>query len=156
MALRPSDAFLSDPLLPHEQLRGAVTQQRFALVKLGYKPGPVLSGRKGVVLPGWTEVRTDLDTVGKWAQERPGELSTGIRTKDTPGIDIDIHDAAVAEEVKRIFLALLCEGGRRGSILERVGQPPKRLIPVRCDKPFKKQSVTFASPDGTIHKVEVL
>jgi hypothetical protein len=42
------------------------------------------------------------------------------------------------------------------AILERTGQPPKVLIPFQCDGPFKKIATKFETPDGTLHKVEVL
>src|SRR5262249_45803035 len=45
---------------------------------------------------------------------------------------------------------------RKARSLKRVGQPPKRLIPLRCVTPFKKISATFQAPDGVVHKVEVL
>jgi len=131
----------------------AVTQRRIGLVKRGYKPIPILSGRKRPALPGWEQAPADLDAVTAWADERPGELSTGIRTSDTPGFDIDIRDERVADEVQQALLNMISGGG---TILKRVGQPPKRLIPFRCVTPFKKMSATFKAPDGTVHKVEVL
>src|SRR5262245_2605155 len=153
MALHTGDPFLASPPLPIEQLSAAVTQRRVKLVTLGYQPIPVLSGRKRPALPGWEEARTDLETVSAWADGRPGELSTGIRTSDTPGFDIDIRDEKVADEVQQALLNMISGGG---TILKRVGQPPKRLIPFRCVTPFKKMSATFKAPDGAVHKVEVL
>src|SRR5262249_42283179 len=153
MALHTDDPFLASPPLPHEQLGMSVTQRRIGLVKRGYKPIRILSGRKRPALPAWEQAATDLDAVTAWADERPGELSTGIRTSDTPGFDIDIRDEKVADEVQQSLLNMISGGG---TILKRVGQPPKRLIPFRCITPFKKMSATFKAPDGTVHKVEVL
>src|SRR5262245_31770351 len=76
-----------------------------------------------------------------------------MRTSDTPGFDIDIRDERVADEVQQALLNMISGGG---TILKRVGQPPKRLIPFRCVTPFKKMSATFKASDGTVHKVEVL
>src|SRR5262249_57417677 len=45
---------------------------------------------------------------------------------------------------------------QQGTVLKRVGLPPKRLIPFRCVTPFKKISATFKAPDGVTHRVEVL
>ena len=43
------------------------------------------------------------------------------------------------------------------SLLVRFGQPPKRLIPFRCETPFTKIMVRFKAPDNdTMHKIEVL
>jgi len=146
------DPFLALPPLPHERLRTAVTARRIALVKLGHEPIPVLSGRKRPALPGWESTPINLDTVSTWADDRPGELSTGIRTSKTPGFDIDIRDPGVADQVEQARLNM-CPPG---PVLKRTGLAPKRLIPFRCATPFKKMSATFKAPDGTVHKVEVL
>jgi hypothetical protein len=53
MALCSHDPFLASPPLPHEQLRIAVTARRVALLKLGYEPIPVMSGRKRPPLNDW-------------------------------------------------------------------------------------------------------
>src|SRR5262245_56103905 len=152
MALHNEDPFLASPPLTHERLRAAVTARRIALVKLGHEPIPVLSGRKRPALPGWESAPINLDSADVWADERPGELSTGIRTSKTPGFDIDIRDADVADQVERALLNM----APPGPVLKRTGLAPKRLIPFRCTTPFKKMSATFEAPDGTVHRVEVL
>jgi hypothetical protein len=143
--------------MPHEKLRVSVTQRRVALVKLGYEPIPVQSGRKRPAMGGWQKVRIVIthveDTVTPWADQYPGALSTGIRTRYTPGLDLDIRDQDVADQVEQALLDMLPNGGK---ILKRTGLPPKRLIPFRCTTPFKKISATFKAPDDVVHKVEVL
>jgi hypothetical protein len=134
MALRTDDPFLASPPIPHEKLRVIITQRRVALVKLGFEPIPVMSGRAAI--SGWQKVRIaishDEDTVSPWADQYPGALSTGIRTAFTPGFDIDIRDQDVADQVEQALLNILPNGG---TILKRTGLPPKRLIPLRCRKP---------------------
>jgi hypothetical protein len=148
--------FLADPPLPHERLRIAVTARRIAAVKLGYEPIPIVSGRKKPAMNGWTDVHItippDEDIITPWTDTYPNALSTGIRTRFTPGIDIDIRDAKVADLIQAALIELLPQG----TILTRVGQPPKRLIPCRCTTPFNKIGTTFKSPDGVAHKVEIL
>jgi hypothetical protein len=153
MALRNDDPFAASPPLPHEQLRIAVTARRIRYVKLGYEPIPILSGRKRPLLDNWSEIPIDLEAASAWANDRPGELSTGIRTRYTPGFDIDIYHPAVADQVQQALLNMIPQ---QGTILVRVGLPPKRLIPFRCATPFKKISAAFKAPDGVAHKVEVL
>jgi RecA-family ATPase len=158
MALRTDDPFLTSPPLPHEQLRLAVTARRLAYVRLGYEPIPILSGRKRPAMNGWQDVRItippdDEDVITPWADTYPGALSTGIRTRYTPGFDIDIRDQDVADQVERALLNMIPQ---QGTVLKRVGLPPKRLIPFRCVTPFKKISATFKAPDDVVHKVEVL
>src|SRR5262245_21779277 len=152
MSLYNDDPFSASPPLPHEHLRIAVTARRIRYVTLGYEPIPILSGRKRPVLERWQEVPIDLAAVGAWANDRPGELSTGIRTRYTPGFDIDILDQHVADQVQQALLNMIPQG----TVLVRVGLPPKRLIPLRCTTPFKKIAAVFKAPDGTSHKVEVL
>jgi hypothetical protein len=59
--------------------------------------------------------------------EAPGELSTGIRTRYTPGFDIDIRDADVADQVQQALLNLLPQG----TLLKRVGLAPRRSLRAR-------------------------
>jgi len=89
MALPNTDPFSVRPPLPHEQLRIKVTERRRRYLTLGYEPIPIISGRKRPALDDWRKTKLDLDTVSAWANDRPAELSTGIRTKYTPGFDID-------------------------------------------------------------------
>ena len=157
MPLRPDDPFLASPPLTHEQLRNVVTARRMALLKLGYEPIPILSGRKRPVVNGWQDMPITIppleeDVITPWAETFPGALSTGVRTRRTPGFDIDIRDRDVADEVEQALLNMLSGG----TILKRTGLPPKRLIPCRCAAPFKKVAAQFKAPDGVVHKVEVL
>src|SRR5262249_60551224 len=157
MALQTDDPFFASPPLPHDRLLIAFPSRRVAYVKLGYEQIPILSGRKRPAINGWQDVRItippDEDVITPWAQSHPGALSTGIRTRYTPGFDIDIRDQDVADQVQHALLNMVPQ---QGTILVRVGQPPKRLIPFRCATPFKKISVTFKAPDDVVHKVEVL
>jgi Bifunctional DNA primase/polymerase, N-terminal len=95
----------------------------------------------------------DEDVITPWAEAHPGALSTGIRTRYTPGFDIDIRDPDVADQVEQALLNMIPQ---QGTVLKRVGLPPKRLIPFRCVTPFKKVSATFKAPDDVVNKVEVL
>jgi putative DNA primase/helicase len=157
MALQTDDPFLASPPLTHERLRIAVTARRIAYLKLGYEPIPILSSRKRPAISGWQDVRItippDEDVITPWADTHPGALSTGIRTRYTPGFDIDIHDPDLAEQVEQALLNMIPQ---QSTILKRVGLPPKRLIPFRCETPFKKIITTFKSPNDVVHKVEVL
>jgi hypothetical protein len=163
VALHTDDPFLASPPLTHEKIRSIVTARRVALMKLGYEPIPIMSGRKRPPMNGWGDLRItispDEDVITPWADQYPGALSTGIRTRYTPGADIDIRDQDVADQVERALLNMLPNGG---TILKRTGLPPKRLIPFRCITPFKKISAAFKAPktpkapDGVVHKVEVL
>jgi len=59
----------------------------------------------------------------------------------------------VADQVEQALLNMIPQ---QGTVLKRVGLPPKRLIPFRCTTPFKKIAATFKAADDVVHKVEVL
>src|SRR5262249_35107174 len=152
VALHNDNPFAASPPLTHEQLRAAVTIRRVRYFTLGYEPIPIISGRKRPALDGWQEVKLNLDTIRTWGDARPGELSTGIRTRFTPSFDIDIRDAGMTDQIQQVLLNLLPQG----TILKRTGQAPKRLIPCRCTTPFDKISLHFKSPDNVLHGIDVL
>jgi hypothetical protein len=88
----------------------------------------------------------------------PFALNTGIRTKFTPAIDIDIMDPEVAEAVEE----LACETfGEHGVTPCRIGRPPKRALLLRTDEPFKKPVRLFIPTNGIYDpakppKIEIL
>src|SRR6516165_4155493 len=94
----------------------------------------------------------DIGEATAWSDTYPGATNTGIRTTLAPAVDIDVRDAEVADRIELVLRAAFPDA----RLLVRIGMPPKRLIPFRCTTPFKKIAVSFKSPDGTVHKVEVL
>jgi hypothetical protein len=124
MALRTDDPFLASPPIPHEKLRVIVTQRRVRLLTLGYEPIPIMSGRKRPPMNDWSKIRITIppeeDVITPWADTYPGALSTGIRTRYTPGFDIDIRDQDVANQVEQALLNMIPSG----TILRRTGLPP--------------------------------
>ena len=88
----------------------------------------------------------------------PYAQNTGIRSKFTPVIDIDI----LVEEVSRAVEDLAREHfEERGTIMVRTGLAPKRAILLRTDEPFKKLWRSFIPANGIYDpkkppKIEVL
>ena len=121
------------------------------IIKAGYEPIPCAGKRP--VAAGWQDLPISLNTIGAWSSYYPDATNTGIRCATTPAADLDIYDPVVVEQVQHALLNLIPQ---QGTILKRVGQAPKRLIPFRCDTPFKKTAASMKAPDGIIHKVEVL
>ena len=124
------------------------TLYRKQLLAAGYLPVPV-SGKK-VLLDDWVNARATNAIIDTWAMTRADHLSTGILTRDTPFVDIDVTDEEVAEEIE----ALLEDAIENSAV--RIGLPPKRAIPFRTDTPFKKLATQFIAPNGLVHKVEIL
>ena len=81
-------------------------------------------------------------------------FNTGILTKWTPAIDIDVTDGVVANAIADRAAELIDEGA---PLLVRFGKHPKRAILFRTDEPFDKiRTSDFTSPDGATHHVEIL
>src|SRR5271165_2529049 len=127
-------------------------ERRIRYIKAGYEAIPCIGKRP--VLPNWPTTPIDINTPDYWNATYPHAANTGIRTKHTPAVDIDIHDAEMAEQIEKELRACFPEQ----LLLVRFGQPPKRLVPFRCETPFTKIKIRFKAPDDdiTVHAVEVL
>jgi RecA-family ATPase len=132
------------------QILDAATAARKRLLLAGYLPIPT-KGKKPP-MPRWTEiVATDI-AIESWDKLFPDALNTGLLTKTTPAVDVDVYDAEVAAEIEAALWDMI---GQRGMV--RFGQPPKRAILFRTEAPFAKVSTpVFTSPSQQQHRVEVL
>jgi hypothetical protein len=97
----------------------ALTKQRLRLRDAGFSPIPV----QGKVYP--------------FAN------NTGILTKHTPAVDIDIKNAAAAQVLEALVLELLCNGQKAPV---RFGLPPKRALLFQTNEPFGKLRLEFEKP----------
>jgi hypothetical protein len=126
---------------------------RQALVDRDYVPIP-LEGKIPVQTEWQKTENVSVEMLKMWAKTWPRANNTGILTKFTPALDIDIlnEPAAIATEdlVRERF-------EERGYILPRVGKPPKRAIPFRTVDPFVKIVVNLIAANGvTGEKIEFL
>ena len=130
-----------------------IIEVRLAMVTHGYTPIPVIG--KKPPLEKWPEItNVSRSTLEDWDRDWPGANNTGILTKLTPTIDLDLlnEQAAIAAEnlVRERF-----DG--RGTILARIGRAPKRAIPLRTKAPFKKLTTNFVVTNGAgSEKIEFL
>jgi hypothetical protein len=126
---------------------------RRQLLEAGYCPIP-LTGKKPV-LDGWQGLReVTPDEIQWWSRTRPAATNTGVQTRLTPTLDIDILDEDAAAAVERLARERFEE---RGRILVRFGKRPKRAILFRTDAPFAKIAVNFVAADGAPgEKIEFL
>ena len=121
-----------------------VTEQRLSLLRAGFSPLPC-TGKK-VLMKEWTTLpEPTRHEIESWGRTAPAYLSTGIRTKHTPALDIDILDPVAAEAVERLVRERF-EG--QGQILVRFGLEPKRCIPFRTDALFSKIAAKFGEEEG--------
>jgi hypothetical protein len=119
-------------------------------LRAGFLPIPA-TGKK-ILVDNWSDiVATEADIDG-WFTRYPDAMNTGVLTRTTPAIDLDVYDPDVAAELETLLFGMI---GTRAAV--RFGQPPKRAILFRTDKSFKKiVTPTFISPTQKNNRVEVL
>src|SRR5262249_52402005 len=130
-----------------------VLEVRQALVDHGYVPIPVIG--KAPPFKSWQNVanvsRTMLEA---WGRNWPLATNTGLLTRLTPTIDIDILNELAAIAAEELVHDRF---GERGWILPRIGKAPKRAIVFRTNDPFPKITVNLVAADGsTGEKIELL
>jgi hypothetical protein len=128
------------------------TELRHALQHAGYSPIPVQG--KIPALKAWQDkVDSNSEEIALWEKLIPQAVSTGFLTRATPTIDIDILNPEAAEAIEVLAKERFEE---RGHVLVRIGQAPKRAIPLRTDAPFRKIVGNVVAPDGSEQKIELL
>jgi hypothetical protein len=124
------------------------TDLRKKLCAGGYSPIPVISNTKRPPMDGWqTKIDASDDEIELWSKLYPHAQSTGLITTHTPTLDIDIPNDEAAKAVEDLVREHF--DGRKGCILVRFGRAPKRAIPFRTVKPFKKITVNLIAPNGS-------
>jgi putative DNA primase/helicase len=127
---------------------------RLRLLENGFDP-VIVSGKRPV-MNGWQLLPSTAENLRKWTYEYPFATNTGDRATHTPALDIDIMHPEAVEAIEA--LARQHFAGR-GDIYVRIGLPPKRLIPLRTNAPFRKLTRAFTAPigtDGKPPKIEIL
>ena len=125
---------------------------RLRLLGNGYTPVPCVG--KAPVLKAWQTLEPTIHEIKLWSRTAPAATNTGILTRTTPTLDIDILDPEAAAAVEDLAQERFEE---RGYVLVRVGRAPKRAIPFRTNEPFPKILVNFAALDGAPgEKLELL
>jgi hypothetical protein len=129
------------------------TEVRRQLLRGGFTPLPVHG--KAPVIAAWQKLHdTTEHEIEFWSRTLPAAQNTGILTRLTPTLDIDILDPDAAAVVERLVRDRFEE---KGDVLVRFGRPPKRAIPFRTLAPFPKIVANFAVPDGASgEKLEML
>jgi len=117
---------------------------RHRLMLAGYSPVPV-SGKAPPLETWQTKHTTNDDELRLWDRDLPHARSTGVLTRLTPALDIDILSEDAAEAVEALARERFEE---RGYFLVRVGRAPKRAIIFRTTDPFKKITVNLVAANG--------
>lgn len=136
------------PQPPEQQRYGEIAPRLHAN---DYRPLPLVYGQKNPVPTNWPGYAYEAADANKYSRR-----GTGCLTQLNPAVDIDVLDAAVAQELDDLAVRML------GPAPVRVGQPPKRLRPYRLEgEPFAKiETCGYHFPgdarDAKPHHVEFL
>src|SRR5262249_11834947 len=126
---------------------------RLALLAGGYVPIP-LNGKRPTNTAWQSDVAPEESEIASWKTMCGNAFNTGILTKWTPAIDIDVTDGVVANAIADRAAELIDQDV---PMAVRFGKHPKRAILFRTDEPFDKvRTSDFASPGRARHHVEIL
>lgn len=121
------------------------------LIENGYNIVPIPAGSKAPPFDGWQNKVATQRALNEWFESGYKDAGIGIITKNTPAIDLDIHDKDVAKEMQD-----WCELNI-GAAPIRVGNFPKRILVFRTDEPFRKlKSGKWEDEFGDRHEIEIL
>lgn len=127
--------------------------KRYALrvVENGYDICFIRPGEKRPFGNDWEEKKHGPKRIAAAIEAGRGNFGVGVKTRKTPGVDIDCYDKKLVKHMIGV-VEDLC-----GETLQRTGLPPKTLLVYRCDEDFPKtQSKTFIDDEGRAVKLEVL
>jgi len=136
-------------------LRRALVAADFTPLPL-YGKAPPVFGKNGAKkgLGGWQHLEAvTAEQIDGWTRDWPNATNTGILTAFAPALDLDIlsEEAAIAAED---LVRARCE--EHGTVLVRIGKPPKRAILFRTAAPFAKILASVTAPNGAAEKIEFL
>lgn len=127
--------------------------QKYALrvVEAGYDICFIRPGEKRPFGKDWEATKHGPKRIASAIEAGRGDYGVGIKTRKTPGVDIDCYDKDLVEHMVRVTQETC------GETLQRVGLAPKTLLVYRAEEPFPKtQSKTFIDDEGRPVKLEVL
>jgi hypothetical protein len=120
------------PREPAWMTASRATACRKLLLAAGYLPLPV--NGKVPPIPGWQEIEATMVMIDGWETSFAHATNTGILTRTTAAIDIDVLDPAVADELQQTAERMI------GASPVRIGQAPKRAMLYRAEVPFEKMA----------------
>ena len=115
---------------PSWRLLDRATACRKRLLAARYSPLPV--NGKAPPIAGWQDIEATNNIISTWANKYADATNTGILTGNTPAIDIDVLDPAVADELQQIAERMI------GTSAVRTGQAPKRAMLFRTDEAVRQ------------------
>ena len=116
----------------------------------GYDVIPIAEGEKIPRIIGWNKVEVTTKILLRW-QKDSTKTGIGIRCKNFPAVDLDIHD----EEIVLKLIAWCFKN--IGTAPIRIGRAPRCLLVFRADETFTKiKSTEYEDFLGQKHEIEIL
>ena len=108
---------------------------RLRLLAQGYSPVPVKNGEKSPAIRGWSKLGGQIDeaAIHSWEERFPNADGTGIILGNVIGIDIDVDQEAIVDEL----LGLLAEQLDANPVV-RIGKAPRAMVFARSLEPMRK------------------
>ena len=129
------------PIVPPDAEAIGIPSQR-----LGKVPGTPNGSGIWTGLEGWTTFKISPAEVDLYDRHH---ASVGLLARRYPGIDIDVHDEALSNEIRDIALHIL------GKAPIRVGKAPKQLLMYATEDEITKKALKFKLDDDLM-QVEIL
>lgn len=100
----------------------------------GYLVIPIIPGEKRPYAPTgkWQNYDGTSEGVEDWIASGKGDHGIGLMAKNCPAVDIDCWEQPIVDKIRQFTIDLV------GDTLQRVGQPPKTLLPYQMDESFPK------------------
>jgi hypothetical protein len=130
------------------QILDAATAARKRLLLAGFNPIPT-NGKKPP-MAGWPDTIATDSTIESWDKLFPDALNTGVLTRTTPAVDIDVYDADVAAEIEALLWDTI---GTRGMVRFDNRRNARSCFGLRHRlRKYRRRSL---SPSQQQHRVEV-
>lgn len=148
-----------------EKPGGYLAKHGARLIENGYEIIPITRGSKRPPMDGWQSIKSTPKLLRTWVEGEYSRAGTGILTKRTPAVDIDVLDEKVARHMSRFVQENF------GFAPVRVGMAPKTLLLFRSAIPFPKLNSSIyidsfgdpeashsqsGAPTGDWRKIEIL
>ena len=127
---------------------------RLRLLEQGYSPVPVKNGEKSPAIRGWSKLGGQIDeaTIRSWEERFPNADGTGIILGDVIGIDIDVDQEAIVDELLGSLI-----GHLNGDLVVRIGNAPRAMVFARSLAPMRKlKTPRFGTVLSQNQQIEIL
>jgi putative DNA primase/helicase len=128
--------------------------RRLGLHERGYSPLPVGKGKKSPAVRGWSKLEGQINEaiIHSWEEQFPNAEGTGIILGHLIGIDIDVDQEAIVDDLIDLLAEQL-----DGDLVVRIGNAPRAMVFARTLTPMRKlKTPCFGTLLNQNQQVEIL